>query len=120
MLMYFALTGQTLYQGGSSYDLLVRAANGPSAREVGMIAALPLPCDDILSRALASLPEDRFQSAAEFRAAIAPHLEPCGDAITALVHDLFAADLEAEAQRIARAVPAEGTSDAPAANSKIA
>ena len=120
LLMYFALTGHTLYEGGSSYDLLVRAANGPSAKEFGLIAALPLPCDDIVSRAVAALPEDRYQSAAEFRAAITPHLEPCGDAITKLVRDLFAGDLAAEAQRIARAVRSEETAYAPAANTKIA
>src|SRR5205814_7906959 len=53
LVLYYCLTGEVLYQGGTSYELLVKAATGPGPDELAKIAALPAPAAAIVTRALA-------------------------------------------------------------------
>ncbi|HEY7371966.1 MAG TPA: serine/threonine-protein kinase [Polyangia bacterium] len=107
LVLLYAATGEPTYPGESFYDLLTAAAAGPAAAQQARIAALPSPLPAILTRALAVDPEQRFQSSAEFSAAIAPHLEAGGAGELALrVTALFGDALRAEQERLAAAGPA--------------
>jgi len=107
LVMFYCLTGDVLYHGATTYELLIKAAAGPGPEELARIAALPAPCADILGKALTVEPADRYQSAAEFAAAIAPHLTVGGGPTEAvrLMRTLFAADFQLEESRFAAAVP---------------
>jgi hypothetical protein len=60
----------------------------------------------ILTRALAVDPDERFQSSAEFSAAIAPHLEGGGPGeLATQIAALFGEELRAEQERLAAALP---------------
>jgi hypothetical protein len=106
LVMFYCLTGEILYHGETTYELLVKAATGPGAPELARIAALPAPCADIVLRALQVDPTKRYQSATEFAAAVAPHVT--GGALEAgrLMATLFADDFRAEEARFAAALPA--------------
>jgi len=107
LVIFYCLTGEVLYQGATTYELLVKAATGPSPQELARIAALPAPCADILAKALAVDPGGRYQTAAEFAAALAPHLSMGGAPAEAarLMRALFGADFQLEETRFAAAVP---------------
>jgi hypothetical protein len=105
LVMFYCLTGDILYKGNTTYELLVKAATGPGAEELARIAALPAPCADIVNKALQIEPSQRYQTAAEFAADIARH-GVGGSAETAqLVRTLFSADFQQEEARFAAAVP---------------
>jgi hypothetical protein len=106
LVIYYCLTGNVLYHGDTTYELLVKAATGPGAEELGRIAALPAPCAEILTKALQSDPNRRYRTAAEFAAAITPHIAGGAAASAAMMSTLFAEDFRAEEARFAAAVPA--------------
>jgi len=116
LVMYYMLTGNVLYQGATTYELLVRAATGPGLVELGLLDTLPGAAGSILRRALEVKPAERFQTAREFREALAPHLGTGGSELASLIHHLFAEDFRAEESRFRAAgsttVP-PGPSDAP-------
>jgi len=70
VLLYRGLTGETPFQGAQLDQLVYRVALGkfdpPSARVPGLDPAL----DALVCRAMARLPQDRFQSAEQFSAAL--------------------------------------------------
>ena len=106
LVILHAATGEPTYPGQTFYDLLTSAASGPGPLQQARIAALPAPLPAILTRALAYDPDKRFQSSAEFSAAIAPHLESGGQ--RELAHrllSLFGDELRAEQDRLAAAYP---------------
>jgi hypothetical protein len=106
LVILYAATGEPTYPGDTFYDLLTSAASGPGPLQQARIAALPAPLPEILTRALAFDPDQRFQSSAEFSAAIAPHLESGGQ--RELAHrllSLFGDELRAEQDRLAAAYP---------------
>ncbi|HXI60500.1 MAG TPA: serine/threonine-protein kinase [Polyangia bacterium] len=105
LVMFYCLTGEILYQGNTTYELLVKAATGPGPEEMARIAALPGPCAEIVAKALQTDPAQRYQSAAEFAAAVHPHTTGGASATLQLVRVLFAADFQAEEARFANAVP---------------
>ncbi len=70
LVMFYCLTGEILYRGETTYELLVKAATGPGPEELARIAALPAPCAAIVGKALEIDPARRYQNAAEFAAAI--------------------------------------------------
>jgi hypothetical protein len=106
LVIYYCLTGSVLYHGDTTYELLVKAATGPGADELGRIAALPAPCAEILTKALQTDPNRRYQTAAELAAAIYPHIAGGAAASAAMMSTLFAEDFRAEEARFAAAVPA--------------
>ncbi len=105
LVIYYCLTGEVLYRGETTYELLVKAATGPGPDELGRIAALPAPCAAIVSKALEVNPERRYQTAAEFAAALGPHTAGGAAAAAATVASLFADDFRAEEARFAAALP---------------
>lgn len=105
LVMFYLLTGRALYSATTTYELLVRAATGPGAAEQAELRSLPDPCATILRRALEIRPADRYQSAREFRDAIAPHLGAGGVDLPSLIQQLFAEDFRAEETRFRAAGP---------------
>jgi serine/threonine-protein kinase len=103
LVLLFAATGEPTHAGETFYDLLTAAAAGPGDAQRARIAALPPPLPALLTRALAVDPDDRFQSSAEFSAAIAPHLEAGGPAeLASRITQLFGDELRAEQERLGR------------------
>jgi hypothetical protein len=105
LVMYYCLTGDVLYRGNTTYELLVKAATGPGAEELARIAALPAPAAEIVGRALQIDPKQRFQSAADFAAAVAPHVAGAPAEAARLMKELFAEDFQKEEARFAAAIP---------------
>jgi protein kinase-like protein len=123
LVIFYCLTGEVLYRGNTTYELLVRAATGPDVSEQARIAALPAPCAEIVAKALQVDPAARYQSAGEFATALLPHITGAAAQVTRLMHELFDEELKQEAARFAAAVPAANASPqagAPAATQSIA
>jgi hypothetical protein len=106
LVIYYCLTGSVFYRGETTYELLVKAATGPGAEELERLGALPAPCGEILTKALQTDPNLRYQTAADFAAAITPHIAGGAAASAAMMSTLFAEDFRAEEARFAAAVPA--------------
>jgi hypothetical protein len=111
LVMFYCLTGEILYKGSTTYELLVKAATGPGPDELARIAALPAPCADIVRKALEVDPTRRYQTAVEFGAALAPHVRAGAADAGALMSTLFAEDFRAEEARFAAAIPNSGALD---------
>jgi hypothetical protein len=113
LVMFYCLTGEVLYRGNTTYELLVRAATGPDASELARIAALPGPCAAIVGHALQVDPAARYQSAGEFAAALLPHITGAAGDVLRIMRDLFTVELQQEEARFAAAVPATDRSGKP-------
>jgi hypothetical protein len=109
--MFYCLTGDVLYHGNTTYELLVKAATGPGPEELARIAALPAPCAEIVGRALQIDPAARYASAAEFAAAVAPHVVGAPAEIARLMKTLFSEDFQKEEARFSAAIPTSGGTD---------
>ena len=97
LVVHHGLTGEHLYR--SSYggmEHLRRAGEGPTAAQLAALGELPL-AGPILRKALAVDPALRFQSAAEFAAAVAPHAAGAKPEAAALMRRLYADELGAHA-----------------------
>jgi hypothetical protein len=106
LLILYAATGEPTYRGETFYELLTAAGAGPGEAQRARIAALPAPLPAILTRALEIDPLDRFQSSAEFSAAIVPHLTGgAPGALARRMQALFGPELRAEQERLAAAFP---------------
>ncbi|HEX4404223.1 MAG TPA: serine/threonine-protein kinase [Polyangia bacterium] len=105
LVMYYCLTGEVLYHGNTTYELLVKAATGPGAEELARIAALPAPADEIVRRALETDPAQRFQTAGDFAAALAPHVAGAPAVVARLMKELFTEDFQKEEARFSAAIP---------------
>jgi serine/threonine-protein kinase len=104
LVILYAATGEVTYPGDSFYDMLTAAAAGPGEAQHARIAALPAPLPAILTRALEVDPDKRFQSSAEFSAAIAPHLTNGGPGeLARCLRAVFGEELRAEQERLAAA-----------------
>jgi len=99
LLMYYCLTGDVLYQGNTTYELLVKAATGPGPEELDKLRALPDACGAIMLRALQANPADRFQTAREFGEAVAAGTAGGAAELLALMQHLFTEDFNAEEAR---------------------
>jgi len=111
LVIFYCLTGETLYKGSTTYELLVKAATGPGDEELARIAALPAPCADIVRKALEVDPTKRYQTATEFGAALAPHVAGGAAEAGSLMTTLFADDFRAEEARFAAAIPSSSGLD---------
>ncbi|HEY7372787.1 MAG TPA: serine/threonine-protein kinase [Polyangia bacterium] len=99
LVLLYCLTGELLYWGDNDLDTLYRAATGPTGEDMTAIMALPPPAASILTRALALEPGDRFQSAAEFSDALAPHVGSGKHAIARMMQRLFAEEMRRQTGR---------------------
>jgi len=105
LVIYYCLTGEVLYQGATSYELLLKAATGPGPDEIPRLRTLPEPAGALLARALASDSAARFASAAEFAAALAPHVAGGAAQLAGLMRTQFADEFRQEEERFASAIP---------------
>jgi hypothetical protein len=108
LVLYSCLTGDVLYAGNTSYELLLKAATGPGPEEIQRLRALPSPLGAILEKALAVDRQARFQNALEFSAAVAPHVVRGNSALEGLMSRLFADDLRQEEAAFAQVSAAAG------------
>jgi hypothetical protein len=105
LVIFYCLTGEVLYRGETTYELLVKAATGPGPEELARIAALPASSAAIVGKALEVDPAKRYQTAAEFAAAVLPHTAGGAAAAAAMMAALFSDDFRAEEARFAAALP---------------
>jgi hypothetical protein len=103
LVLYYCLAGEPLYRGTSSYEVLLHAATGPSLDDLTRLRALPEPAGTIIERALQVDPGARYQSAAEFLTAVAPHVGRGATALTEVMTRHFAEDLRREEARFSGA-----------------
>jgi hypothetical protein len=113
LVIYYCLTGDVLYHGNTTYELLVKAATGPGPDELARIAALPAPCAEIVGRALQIEPAQRYASAAEFAVALAPHVAGAAAEAARLMKALFTEDFQKEEARFSAAIPATDRGSSP-------
>jgi len=104
MVMYFAAKGEPLYDEDNQYDLLVRAAAGPQAKEHDKFDALPAPLPGLLHRALAPNPADRFPSANAFLKHLGALMSESSYALNHVMQVLFGGDLAAEERSFASCI----------------
>jgi hypothetical protein len=112
LVLYYAVTGTPLYEGGTVFDRLTRAAAGPGPDEWAKLATLPAPLSEILWRALAVDPDERYQTATDFRAVVAPLMESGDAELSAAISRNFDAELRAEQDRLTGAFPRPRTREA--------
>jgi hypothetical protein len=105
LVLYFAVARKPLYQGDTLFDRLTRAAMGPGEAELAAIAALPAPLPELLARALATEPDNRFETAAAFAQAIAAHGLVGAGELAGVMSTLFGDELALEQDRLAAAFP---------------
>ena len=106
LVIYYALSGDSLYAADTTYNLLIKAAQGPGEKELANLAGLPREAQRILERALQGNPADRYQTAAEFAQALAPFLAGAHDALARTMERLFSEDIREEEARFAAAAAA--------------
>jgi hypothetical protein len=98
--MHFCATGNTLYQGESSYELLLKAAAGPAEVDWQNVDALPAPLPAILNVALQPDPSARFPSAAVFADTLARYPQASSQEASVYVRSLVGEDLANEESRL--------------------
>jgi len=96
LVLYYGLTGEQLYPGQSTFDQLMRAATGPRTEQLKLLTELPQVSAMLVTRALAVDPALRYQTAAEFAAAVAPHVAGGKAEAAALMQKLFADEFKRE------------------------
>src|ERR1035437_202343 len=74
--LYETLTGRKPFQADTSYSVLNAQLNDPPEPPISVNPAIPQVLNDIVLCAMAKLPEDRFQTAEEFRRALKASREP--------------------------------------------
>jgi tRNA A-37 threonylcarbamoyl transferase component Bud32 len=74
LVLYHCLTAQPFYRGETPMGNLLGAAIGPGTSQFGLIDQLPLPAAQILRRALAIDPDQRYPTATAFGQDLAPHM----------------------------------------------
>ncbi len=97
LVLYYCLTNRLFYDGTNDLDVLFKAASGPTMDDYETIRQLGSPASDVLGRALAPDPAQRFQSAAEFADVLAPHIGGAKAEAARLMHTLFGEELRKEA-----------------------
>lgn len=97
LVLYYCLTNRLLYDGDNDLDVLHKAAAGPTKAHYDAIRRLPAPAAEVLGRALALDPAARFQSAAEFAAALASHIVGAEAEASRLMQSLFGDEFRREA-----------------------
>ena len=75
ILFYALLTGRIPFAASNAYELMKAQIEQEAPRIREVAPHLPSAFDDILRRALAKDPSERFPAAEDFRAAVAPFLE---------------------------------------------
>ena len=93
LVLYHCLSGEMLYPGHNDLEVLHHAAGGLLREDFERIRRLPDPAPQILERALALDPSERFQSAFEFADELAIHMGGGRNGAAHLIRELFAQEL---------------------------
>jgi len=97
LVIHRGLTDERLYQlSDGDFEHLRQASRGPTPAQLGSLDRLTV-AGPIVRRALALDPALRYQSAAEFAAAVAPHAAGAKPEAAALIARLFEGELGAHA-----------------------
>jgi serine/threonine protein kinase len=96
LVLYYGLTGEQLYPGQSTFDQLMRAATGPKTEQLKLLAELPPASASLVTRALAVDPGVRYQTAAEFAVAVAPHVAGGKAEASSVIQQLFGEEFKRE------------------------
>jgi len=107
LVLYFLLTGRSLYRGDNAYNLLVQAAQGLNSELLPSLEKVPKDLAHVLRVALEPDREQRFQSASAFDNALSRM--PCGTAaeLAREMQRLFGEELKAEQARFSSVQPPE-------------
>ncbi len=95
--MYYALIDEQIYSGDGAFEQLLQAATGPTPRAAGQRRPPARRGAGLLRRVLAVDPAQRYQSAAEFAAALASYSAGAKGEAAALMQQLFGDELHAPA-----------------------
>ena len=71
VMLYEMVTGRRPYLGETPLSVIMKLVTEPLPPALSLNPDLPLAVDEILAKAMAKLPEDRYQQAAELRTAVA-------------------------------------------------
>jgi serine/threonine-protein kinase len=99
LVLYFLLTGRSLYRGETAYQLLVQAAQGLTEEVMPMLEKVPERHGAVLRVALESDREQRFQSAAAFENALSQLATGTAAELAKEMQRLFGEQLKAEQAR---------------------
>jgi hypothetical protein len=99
LTLYFALAGESLYEGASVIQLLSKAGRGPTDNEWAKIARLPEGIRELIWLSIQADPDKRYISAADMLSAT--NALPSADASTVakFMDRLFGVELKAERDR---------------------
>jgi eukaryotic-like serine/threonine-protein kinase len=89
VVLYYCLTAQFFYKDDTMFNRLVRAATGPASPEFNQLAELPPIAADVLRKALALDPSQRYQTAREFARDLAGHFTAGRSELADLMDTLF-------------------------------
>ena len=102
MLLVSALSGQTLYSGSNVYDLMTRAAAGPTDADREFVQRTCGALASVILKALSVDPAQRYADAEAFGAALAALGTPASASeLQALMEALFATEFAEERQKFA-------------------
>jgi len=107
LVLYFLLTGRSLYRGDNAYNLLVQAAQGLTQELLPALENVPPDLAAVLRVALEPDREQRFQSAAAFDNALSRSASGAATELAREMQRLFGEELKAEQARFASVQPPE-------------
>jgi len=116
ILLYELVAGRRMFQGADTLQILSKVREAEFTPLGTLKGGLPEKLYDIVSKALAKEPDDRYQSLADMQADIEEcifrlNLRPSGRSMAEYLKLLFAEDIEAEGKRMADAAGAGAASD---------
>jgi len=104
------LVGHLPFQGANEHEVVRQIVNGEPIGVRRTRPEVPAELAEVLPRALAKSPVDRYPSAADFRdeaMVVVPDPEACADALSAMMDSLFPEGTDAERTRLQAIVPEE-------------
>jgi len=116
ILLYELVAGRRMFQGDDTLQILSKVREAEFTPLGTLKGGLPEKLYDIVAKALAKEPEDRYQSLVDMQADIEEcifrlNLRPSGRSMAEYLKLLFAEDIEAEGKRMADAAGAGAASD---------
>ena len=116
ILLYELVAGGRMFKGDDTLQILSKVREAEFTPLGTLKGGLPEKLYDIVAKALAKEPEDRYQSCADMQADIEEcifrlNLRPSGRSLAEYLKLLFAEEIEAEGKRMADAADAGAASD---------
>jgi len=116
ILLYELVAGGRMFKGDDTLQILSKVREAEFTPLGSLKSGLPEKLYDIVAKALAKEPEDRYQSCADMQADIEEcifrlNLRPSGRSMAEYLKLLFAEEIEAEGKRMADAADAGAASD---------